>query len=116
VTVLPDGWWAKTLSRTTGCVVVCLDARRVIVQLIAEARNCVQFIANQVDWATVERLSGHARVRVIAAVAIKPHVVAAVVCLECVILSPGKVVVIEVDVHAVLRYIIYRRAEVVDRS
>jgi len=116
VTVLPDSRRTETLSRTTGSVVVCLDARRVVVQLVAEAGDCIQFVADKIDRAAVERLSGHARVRVIAAVAIKPNVVAAVVRLECVVLRPGEVVIIEVDVHAVLRHIIDRRAKVVDRG
>ncbi len=52
---------------------------------------------------------------VVAAVAIEAHVVAAVIRLERVVLGPGQIVVVEVDVYAVLHNVIDRRAEVVDR-
>ena len=101
---------------TAGGIVICLDAGRIVVQFITETRDRIQFVTNQINRAPVERLSGHAGMRVITAVAIKPHVVATVVCLERVILRPGEVIVIEVDVHAVFRYIFDRWAEVVDRG
>ncbi|HCO94425.1 MAG TPA: hypothetical protein DIU00_10820 [Phycisphaerales bacterium] len=57
VAVLPDSRWTETLPRTTRCVVVCLDAGRIVVQLIAEAGDCIKFVADQVDRAAVKRLS-----------------------------------------------------------
>ena len=114
VPVLPDGRWTKACSGATRCVVVSLDAGGVVIQLIAEAGDSVKFVADQIDGASVERLSGHAGVRVVASVTVESHVVATVIGFESIILSPGQIVVVKVNVHAVPGHVICRWAEVVD--